>query len=531
MKNLILLALSLITVGVYGQKKQQNTKPKLVVGIIVDQMRYEYLNRFYDKFGEDGFKRMMGEGFNCRNQHYHYASTVTGPGHAHVYSGSSPAVSGIVSNEWYEKLTGEREYVVSDNKQKTVGEGSERAGQMSPENLKVTTITDQLRLATQFGSKVIGVAIKDRGSILPAGHTGMAYWYDSSTGNFITSSYYADAVPNWVNDFNAKDLPQKYVEKPWDTYYPIEQYTESEEDEQPYENSVSTVFPHEVHLSGIAGSPYGNTVTLDFALEAMKKEKMGKGKFTDFLAISFSSPDYVGHAYGPESKEVEDVYIRLDLEIARMLKELDAQVGKGNYTVFLSADHAVADVPAFLMKHNIPAGLFLSNELKKPIRDLLNTHFGEGEWILEAMNYQLYLNRELMLEKNVTVEQIKDVVKPYLMMQDGIYNVINLEDFGQDNIPVYYQKMLANLYNPKRSGEIMVLLEPGWFSGGTKGTTHGTMWAYDTHVPLLWYGWGIPAGETVRPTYISDIVATLAQLLKIQEPNGCMGEPISEIFK
>ncbi len=522
-----------------AQKNQKPTpvvaKPKLVVGIVVDQMRYDYLYRFYDKYSDGGLKRLMNEGFNCRNNQYHYASTVTGPGHAHIYTGSVPAISGIVGNDWYDKQRKIDRYVVQDDDVKLVGEGSESAGKMSPMQLKVTTITDQLRIASQFQSKVIGVAIKDRGAILPAGHTGSAYWFDSRGGNWITSSYYQESLPDWASEFNNQGLAKKYSENLWETLMPISDYTETEEDEQGYESNISgeskPVFPHKISLGSLASTPFGNTLTLDFALAAMKGEKLGKGEFTDFLAISFSSPDYAGHAFGPQSKEIEDIYLKLDLDFQRLLTTLDSELGAGNYSVFLSADHGVAEIPAFLKKHNVPAGFFLGNEFKGMVDKALNKALGEGNWILNTDNYELYLNQELMSKKKVTETEIRDILKETLNLEEGIYNVISLKDLESENIPEYYKEKLRNIYNPKRSGELMILPEPAWFSGYKTGTTHGTMYAYDTHVPLLFYGWGINKGETTEPTYISDIAPTIAQLLKILEPNGSVGKPVSKALK
>lgn len=524
------------TAGPAAMASVTSSQPKLVVGVVVDQMRYEYLYRFQEKYGQGGFERMMSEGFNCKNNQYHYASTVTGPGHAHVYTGSVPAISGIVGNNWYDKVDGKAEYVVSDTSVTTVGEGSIRAGKMSPLNLKVTTITDQLRIATQFGSKVVGVAIKDRGAILPAGHTGDAYWFDSSSGNWITSTFYTDTLKPWAKNFNDKNRAQEYTKLVWEPLLPIDTYTETEADDQPYENRISgetkAVFPHTIKLGTLASTPWGNTLTLDFALEALKNEELGKDDITDFLAISFSSPDYAGHAFGPQSKEVEDIYLRLDLEMERLLNALDAEVGEGNYTVFLTADHGVAEIPAFLKKHDMPAGLMLTSEMANPIAEALKEQLGQGEWILETANYQLYLNRVLMAEKKVSVSEIHEIISAKLQLVDGIYKVINLEDFHSSDVPPFFTSKIQNLYNPKRSGELLILLEPGWFVGyNTRGTTHGTMYAYDTHVPLVWFGNGIKKGETVEPTYISDIAPTLSQLLNIQEPNGNVGQPIKEALK
>ncbi|WP_367914336.1 alkaline phosphatase PafA [Leadbetterella sp. DM7] len=510
-------------------------KPKLVVGIIVDQMRDEYLHRFNSKFSSGGFKRMMGEGFTCRNNQYHYASTVTGPGHAHVFTGSSPAISGIVGNDWYEKPIGKKMYVAADSTVSLVGEGKASAGKMSPRNLKVTTITDQLRVATQFRSKVIGVAFKDRGAIMPAGHTGQAYWFDGSSGNWITSTYYRNDLPQWVKDFNTRKLPAEYIAQKWDYLFPDYDYPESEADDQPYEAPLSgeksAVFPHTVSMESFTTSYYSSRLTREFAMAAIENENLGSGPVTDFLTISFSGPDYAGHAFGPQSKEVQDVYLRLDREIEQLLNYLDKKLGKGTYTVFLSADHAVANVPAFNMKNNIPSGVFVGKELQRMAQQVLEERYGDSKIIVSYDNYQLYLNTDLLAKKNLSIDEVTETLRSKLSQKEGIYTVINLADGKVSSLPEYYQKKITNLYNPKRSGEIMILPEPAWFEGGLKGTTHGTMYRYDTHVPLLFFGWGINHGETVRPTFVCDIAPTVAMLLKILEPNGAIGDPIQEVLK
>lgn len=541
MKHLILLFL-LISFSISAQKKtkpaQAPSKPKLVLGIMVDQMRYDYLYRYYDKYSEGGFKRLMSEGFNCKNNQYHYANTVTGPGHAAVYTGSVPAINGIIGNEWYDPLANRSVYVAEDTTVRAVGAGEAGVeGKRSPVNMHTTTITDQLKIASEFRSKVIGIAVKDRGGILPAGHSAdAAYWFDAKSGNWITSTYYMNDLPQWMKDFNAQKMPEKLMAKKWETLLPIEQYTESEADNQEYENVLSgeklPVFPHTIaNYGALLTSPYGNTITKEITLATLKNEKMGQGKETDFLCVSFSTPDYVGHATGTHSIEIEDTYLRLDRDIAEVLNKLDATLGKGNYVVFLTADHGVADISGYLKKHKIPAG---NIELFKEINYLngqMIEKLGEGKWIKAQDNYQLYLDHDLMAKKNVTMNQVYDLVKQKMLtLGSSVYQVVNLHDINSATIPPFYKPLIENIYNPKRSGDILILFEPAWYSGSKKGTTHGSMWQYDRHVPLVWYGWKIPQGETVEQTYISDIAATLAALLNTLEPNGCVGSPIKDIF-
>lgn len=516
-------------------KNQDENPPKLIVGIVVDQMRYDLLHRFRNKFGEGGFNRLLSEGFSCEFNHYHYASTVTGPGHAHVYTGSLPAISGIVGNNWFDKIEKKGKYVVQDDDVVAIGADGDTEGKMSPRNLKVTTISDQIRINSQFKGKVVGVAIKDRGAILPAGHTGKAFWYSSKNEKWISSSFYFEKLPNWVDTFNAKNLALEFSKMGWNTFYDSVEYQETEEDDQPYENKLGleekAVFPHKFSSSGIATTPFGNTMTLEFALAALEHEELGKDAITDLLAISFSSPDYVGHAFGPQSKEIEDTYIRLDRDMENLLNTLDEKVGKNEYMVFLTADHGVAEIPAFLRKHHVPAGVFVSSEILNPLNRALSVKFGEGKWVLAEENYQLYLNLELLEEKGVHKTQILVETKKFFLPKEGVLDVIDLENVQQATLPNAYKELLSNIYNQKRSGELMILMEPGWFIGWTKGTTHGTMYAYDTHVPLLFYGKDIPHGSTSRPTYIKDIAPTIAQYLRILEPSGSIGTPIFEILR
>lgn len=544
-KKWLLLALWIGATPLIAQPKKKPTlptQPKLVVGIVVDQMRYDYLYRFYDKYSAGGFKRLMNEGFSCRNHHYHYALTVTAAGHAAIYTGSTPAINGIVGNEWYSQELGRSVYCSEDTTVSGVGSGAGAAGKMSPRNMLTTSICDQLRLSTNFKSKVIGVAIKDRGSILPAGHSAnAAYWFDSKEGKWITSTYYMNELPAWAQAFNDQKLPSQYLAKGWNTLLPIEQYTESTTDDQPYEaklpGEAKPTFPHELVgtkgdvFSVLATTPHGNSLTKDFALAALKSEKLGKGQATDFLAVSFSSTDYVGHAFGPNSIEEQDTYLRLDRDLEAMLKELDAWVGKDNYVVFLSADHGVMDVPGFWKQNKLPAGLLDFGKALTAAKKALNDAYGEGEYVRTSENYQLYLNHKTLKDKGLSVEQIYRTVRPVLLKQAGISDVVNLSDLGHSHLNSYQLELFKNLAHPTRGGDIGVMVSPGWFAGRQTGTTHGTPYNYDTHVPLLWYGWKIPKGQTSERTSIADIAPTLADLLNILEPNGSVGRPIDELLE
>ena len=544
-KIIFFLLVILVTSSLSAQKKKSTAsfetafpdKPKLVVGIVVDQMRYDFLYRYAGKYSSGGFKRLMNEGFNCRNNHYDYAPTVTAAGHAAIFTGSIPAIDGIIGNEWFNQKTGKSVYCVEDTSVRTVGSDS-KAGLMSPKNLLVSTITDQLRIANNFQSKTIGIALKDRGSILPAGHTANgAYWFDSKNGSFITSTFYMNDLPQWVKDFNALKMPQKYMAEGWKTLLPIEQYTESTADNQLYESKLSgektPTFPHELAaqsgvnlLEVIRTTPFGNTLTKDFALAAIKNENLGKSPKTDFLTVSFSSTDYVGHSFGPNSIESEDTYLRLDKDIAEILTTLDNTLGKDNYLVFLSADHGVADVPGFWQSQKLPSGVFNTSDSMKEIKSALKIDFGEGEFIRAIDNSQIYLNENIMREKKISYAQIHEVVRQTLLKREDVADVIDLHNLANSTLPEYQIKYVKNGLNPRRSGDIMIVLNPSWFEGRMQGTTHGSLYRYDTHVPLLFYGWKVKTGETTIRTNISDIAPTVADFLNILEPNGSIGNVI-----
>src|SRR5688572_13531720 len=408
----------LITLPFLAQAKSKPLdRPKLVVGIVVDQMRYDFLYRYWDKYSDDGFKRLLREGFSFENTQYNYVPTYTGPGHASIYTGATPATHGIVGNDWFVCETGLNMYCTGDPGVGTIGSASV-AGKMSPNNMIATTITDELRLATNLGSKVIGVCLKDRGSILPAGHMpNAASGYEGSTGGCITSSYYTERLPAWVESFNNQKQADKYLSQPWNTLLPLAQYTESTPDdnefEKPLGNETRPVFPHDLpKLRGttfdiLRYSPFGNTLTKDFAIETIKQEKMGQGNFTDFLALSFSSTDYIGHQFGPNSVEIEDTYLRLDKDIAEFLKFLDKQVGKKDVLVFLTADHGAAHVPNFLKTMKLPAGSNSPVLLRDSLEKHLQKEFGPGNWISSYENQQVYLNRNFIQSKKTDIRAVR----------------------------------------------------------------------------------------------------------------------------
>jgi predicted AlkP superfamily pyrophosphatase or phosphodiesterase len=543
MRKLVALLVLLIASESFAMAQSQTERPKLVVGIIVDQMRQEYFYRFGERFGEGGFKRFTDQGFMMTNGHYNYIPTFTGPGHASVYTGTTPATHGIIANNWYVKQLGRAIYCAEDSTVTNVG-GTTANGQISPRNLLTTTITDELRFATGKRSKVVGIAIKDRGASLPAGHTGDAYWYDDVNGDFMTSTYYYDpmTLPKWVTGFNAKKLPDNYLKQTWNTLYPINTYKNSIADnndfEGPFIGKATPTFPYNLDslkannggYGMVSSTPYGNTLTLDFAYAAIEGEKLGQRGETDFLALSFSSPDYIGHRFGPQSVEVEDNYLRLDQELAKFFDYLDKTIGKGQYLVFISSDHGVGEVPAYMESEHVPAGNFNSGMILNQLRGFALAMYGEGNWILNFSNEQVFLNKDLAREKKIDFVQMQRDIADFALRFNGVKEAYTAFDLRTQQFTQNQKHLLQMGYNHKASGDVLLVLEPAWLAGGRRGTTHGSGYNYDTHVPIAFYGWGIKPGKSSTYTSITDIAPTLSILLKTRMPNGTTGQPIKEIL-
>ena len=516
-------------------------RPKLVVGIVVDQMKMEYLYRFQNDFSNNGFKRLMRDGFTFHNMHYNYMPTYTAPGHASIYTGTTPSVHGIISNEWYNRSTGKEMYCTDDASVRGLGGSRTGEGEMSPKNLQSTTITDELRLSTNFMGKVIGISIKDRGAILPAGHfANWAFWY-SKTGNFISSTFYGEKLPDWVSDFNTKKGYMGYINQGWHLLKPVAAYDESLADENPYEGKLykvdKPVFPYDLRsmydkndAGVLRTTPFGNDYVTDFAKSAIENESLGKDNITDFLAISFSSTDYIGHILGPRSMELQDTYLRLDLTIADFLNYLDKNVGKGNYLVFLTADHAGAENAKFLRDNKYNVTNIDYKEIPKNLKKFSTDTFGT-DLVKNYGSFNLHLDKESIKAKGLDLAKVKQTFKDYLMKQDYVKRVYTEEEILANSGADFHLNCIAKGYDVAQSGDIVVLDKPGYIEYGETGTSHGTTYSYDTNVPCLFYGWKIPKGESHDKKAITQIAPTLAQKLKITLPNGTESQVLLEVLK
>lgn len=535
-KYLFILSL-LITLQTVAQK------PKLIVGIVVDQMRVDYLTRYESKFGEGGFKKLIKGGYFNKNANFNYVPTYTGPGHASIFTGSVPRVNGIISNDWYDKKTGKYVYCTDDESVNTVGSTS-KAGKMSPRNLLTTTIGDELRLATNMQAKVIGISQKDRASILPAGHiANAAYWYDGTNGAFITSTFYMQQLPAWVNAFNDKKLPEKYLSQDWTTLLPLASYTESLADDNAFEGlfkgETKPVFPHKLAelkeknkgLNMIRATPFGNTLTKEFALEAIKNEQLGADGVTDFLSVSFSSTDYVGHQYGINAIETEDTYLRLDKDLEELINYLEKNIGKDNFVIFLTADHGGAHNAAYLQSLNVPAGFINEKMIEDSMKAHLKQVYGDT-LVLSFSNQQFFLNHQTLAKNKLKLKEVTMEAARYALSLEGIANAYSLFDIvsaSQSNDVALSRIYMG--YNDVRSGDVILNYLPAYLDYSKTGTTHGAAYTYDTHVPLLWYGWKINQGSSYEPVNIADIAPTVASFLDISFPNGCVGKPIVGLVK
>jgi len=539
----------------YGQSTSAG-KPKLLVGIVIDQMRSEQLYKYENKYSENGFKRILKEGFHYKNAQYNYTPTVTAAGHASIYTGTTPAVHGVIGNSWYDRYKKSYTKSVEDSSETLVGSKKVNPTGASPKRLLTTTISDQLRMSSHFRSKVISVSLKDRGAVLPGGHlANAAYWHDieTSPGHFVSSSYYMDKLPDWVSEFNHLEKSSQYLDETWNTLFPIESYSESYADDNKYEivlGEDTPTFPYDfkelrakykkrnIEYLMLSFSPSGNTLLTEFAMAAVSKEKLGQGNETDMLNISYSVTDKAGHIFGPNSVELADIYVRLDREIAKLLAYLDENVGENEYTLFITSDHGAIPVASYLNDIKVPTGVARTTQYKDQLTKYLKTKYGDDSWIQNFDGEQLYLNRKTIIEKGLQLEKIQQDAANFLVDLEGIASALTAYHLQTSQYTSGSREKVQNGYHQKRSGDVILTFDAGVVQDDDseidvsliKGTIHGSGYGYDTHVPLLWFGHGIPHGESVREVSPTDISSSLSMMLNIQLPSGNSGSPLAELF-
>jgi predicted AlkP superfamily pyrophosphatase or phosphodiesterase len=534
----ILLLLAVTSTKIVSSQTEK--KPALVVGIVVDQMRFDYIYKYWERYGNDGFKKLVREGYQCKNLQYNYVPTYTGPGHSSIYTGTTPERHGIVSNDWFDLRNNKSVYCTDDSTVSTVGSSTVSVGKMSPRNLLSTTVGDELRVASNLKSRVFGIALKDRASILPAGHSAnAAYWFDGTSGNWVSSTFYLNELPKWLSDYNTTQPAMKYLAKPWETLYDISSYTASLPDstpyETPYKGTKSVKFPYNLPalmtLSGgqnlIRATPFGSTITKEFAIELIKQENLGKNQATDMLCVSFSSPDYIGHQFGTDAIETEDTYLRLDRDLAELLKFLDSWLGKEEVLIFLTADHGGATVPAYLMDLKVPGGYMDYDNVKTKSKAWLKAATGIDNALVKVTNDQIYLNESALAKAGKNLNEIEQMLADSLLKLEGIHATCAAYLIRRNEYTQGTRSLIQKGYFAKRSGHVMMTLEPNWMEYHKTGTTHGSPYSYDTRVPMLWYGWKVQHGESAEAYFIDDIAPTLSWMLNIPFPNATSGKPIT----
>lgn len=533
MKFRTLLLIPLLACGLIPARAAGT--PKLVVTILVDQLRYDYLERFHDQFSERGFRLLTEHGAFMTFAHYNYSPTVTGPGHASFLSGSPPSVHGIISNDWFDKRTLKTMNCVSDPDVQGVGaEGT--VGQRSPRNFIGSTFADEMRL--RYHSKVIGISHKDRGAILPAGKKPAgAYWFDSASGNFITSTYYLPELPAWVREFNDRKRPAAFVGQTWKRLLDPKLYQWPDEavgeGTMPGEKTKS--FDHVIAPSPTEGfetiipTPFGNQLLAEFALAAIEGEKLGAGSQPDLLCISFSSVDAAGHRFGPYSQEIQDMVLRLDRELNDLFTLLDKKLGLANVAIVLTADHGVAPTPEFAAEQGLDGQRTDSIALMGDLLAKLGERFGPGKYLLtpRIVDGNLYFNHDTLREKQISAEEVAGFIREWALATGKYQAAYSRGQLLDGRTPGKLGERIFNGFNAERSGDVVLVLKPFTLpAGGKSGTTHGSPFSYDTHIPVLFYGAGFKAGRYADEFSITDIAPMLCAALRVNEPAGSIGKPL-----
>jgi predicted AlkP superfamily pyrophosphatase or phosphodiesterase len=546
-----------------GDKATQADKqPKLILQITVDALRGDLPNRFADVLGDGGFRYLMEQGVYYTNAHYQHANTETIVGHVSLATGGTPAAHGMVANVWFDRELERLAYNIEDARYKllTVGADVDQKSEIdptqkaakvegrSPDNILTSTLSDEMAIHFAGKSKIFAVSVKDRGAVSLAGHAGKAFWFSKASGEFVTSNYYYDQYPEWINEWNARKPAMAYSGKSWDLSHPADIYVFGNADDKAYETDLAgfgRVFPHaygngddKYFTTKLTLSPAGDELTLDFAKTLLDKEKLGQDAVPDYLSISFSSTDYVGHIFGASSLESEDNIARLDRTLADLFAYVDKKVGLDNTLIVLSADHGQPEVPGYLHELGIKnAHHFDTRALDKtPAIEALKKQFGIGEELIEAyFQPYIYLNNELIRKKGLDQVAVEQAVASELMKFDGVAYAVSSSALRTNRLPdnLLTRSILHN-FHPKRSGDIYLVFEPyvfiNDFDGLTVASTHGSIWRYDTFVPVIFAGAGLPAAKVNRLVTPYDIAPTLAAYLNIKTPSGAFGTPLPEVL-
>ncbi|MGH9837398.1 MAG: alkaline phosphatase family protein [Blastocatellia bacterium] len=543
--TIIIASSTLSTISAQQRRRNGNSSPakkvRLVVGIVIDQFRADYLTRFEDQFGEGGFKRMLRDGANFTNAHYIHMPTYTACGHATFMSGATPAMNGIIGNEWWDRESAKRVTSVSDANVKLLG-GTEGASGMSPAKQIGSTLGDELKLASIGQSKVVGISFKDRSAILPAGKSpNGAYWYDAKTGNLVSSTWYFSDLPDWVKRFNREMRPDRWFGKRWERLLPESAYARSTADDVTFEKfAAGTKFPYTItggeekpgpkFFTAFEYTPFANDYLVDFAKAAVEAEQLGADDVTDLLTVSFSANDLVGHFYGPYSQEVQDMTLRTDRTLAELFNYLDQKIGLESVVFALTADHGVAPVPEHVKQFGY-GGRIEARTITEAVEKALSARFGEEKWVLATLNGNVYLDDAAIERRKLDAEEVERVASQAVLKIAGVGDCFTRSRILSGRLPrTMIARSVANGFHAARNGNLVVVPHPFYFISEGVTTTHGTPYGYDTHVPMIFFGAGVAAGAYHVACSPADIAPTLAALLRVEAPSNSIGKILTEAF-
>lgn len=546
-KTIVLLFLSSISLFINAQAYIPPEKPKLVIGIIVEQLRYDQLEKLSAILPDDGIKKMINEGTYYKNASYSFLLSQAAPAFATISTGTDPSYHGMTSDSWYNLFNDQVIYCVQDPKANPVG-GSFEGGLFSPANLLASTFSDELKMATCGQAKVFGIGIKEMSAILTAGHSADgAFWYDDKTGTWMSSSYYTNALPGWLMDFNATMMPETYLSGQWKPFKDPSSYPGCGKDTSKFENGFDsqTWFPYDLdklskknkpagqkrNYGFLRETPFADDFTTDLAIRLIENEGLGQDDVTDFLSVSYSAEDYIGHRFGPSSVEAADAIVRLDRDVSRIVEEANKKVGKKNVLIYFVAAHGVCEIPDLLQANRVPAGYFRLNQSLQLLRSYLNAVYGQGEWIKGFHDNQIFLNRTLVEDANISLEEMQRKVARFMVQFSGIANAVPVSVIETGTFSQGLLEKMSNSFSPQRSGDVMIVLNPGWVEKDDNVTNHNSPYEYDLHVPLIWYGWTTNKALVTRKVDIKDIAVTLSDLCKVSLPNSANGNPLTELFR
>jgi predicted AlkP superfamily pyrophosphatase or phosphodiesterase len=512
-----------------GQSPWGARKPKLVVILVIDQLRYDYLERFRPQMVEGGFKRLLS-GANFVNCRYDYAVAFTCPGHATLFTGAYSNVHGVIGNEWFDASRGRKVYCVEDSD--TTQVGSDAGPGYSPRNLIGSTIGDELRIASGFQSKVIAISLKDRSAVVPGGHTAnAAYWYDAENGRFVTSSYYMLDLPAWVSRFNNAQPATAFCGKPWQALPETPQVGGKMLSQFPLHPSQPC--PNRDFLAWLRNSPFMNAIELGFASQAIKNEGLGQGPATDLLAISLSVNDSIGHAFGPYSDEVADTTLRTDRDLANFLDELDKTLGLDNVWIALSADHGAAPTPKFIKQYHLGLGSSVIPGVRDAVEKAVSQSYGSDHWVQDITSFCITLNKATLSKHQAAESRVEATAAEASASVPGIAAAFTRTQLLTGALPRSpLGRRAANSFHSQRSGDVFLILDPYALPvAGETGSSHGAPWTYDTQVPLVLWGNAFKPGTYAAPCEPIDLASTLAVTLGLTQPSGAQGTPLTAALK